>query len=94
MKFIFPQNYNFKSKLFGTIDYNIIFINLIWDLFVFLIISFFNNLNVKIFLFFVLCFPLFLFSFLGFNGESITYVFAYILNFVFKDKLLFFYKNF
>ena len=38
MKFIFPQNYNFKSKLFGTIDYNIIFINLIWDLFVFLII--------------------------------------------------------
>ena len=94
MKFIFPQNYNFKSKLFGTIDYNIIFINLIWDLFVFLIISFFNNLNVKIFLFFVLCFPLFLFSFLGFNGESITYVFAYIFNFIFKDKLLFFYKNF
>ncbi len=93
MKFIFPQNYNFKSKLFGTIDYNIIFINLIWDLFVFLIISFFNNLNVKIFLFFVLCFPLFLFSFLGFNGESITYVFAYIFNFLFKDKLLFFNKN-
>ena len=93
MKFIFPQNYNFKSKLFGTIDYNIIFINLIWDLFVFFIISFFNNLNVKIFLFFVLCFPLFLFSFLGFNGESITYVFAYIFKFIFKDKLLFFYKN-
>ena len=93
MKFVFPQNYNFKSKLFGTIDYNIIFINLIWDLFVFLIISFFNNLNVKIFLFFVLCFPLFLFSFLGFNGESITYVFAYIFNFIFKDKLLFFNKN-
>ena len=93
MKFIFPQNYNFKSKLFGTIDYNIICINLIWDLFVFLIISFFNNLNVKIFLFFVLCFPLFLFSFLGFNGESITYVFAYIFNFLFKDKLLFFNKN-
>ena len=93
MKFIFPQNYNFKSKLFGTIDYNIIFINLIWDLFVFLFISFFNNLNVKIFLFFVLCFPLFLFSFLGFNGESITYVFAYIFNFLIKNKLLFFNKN-
>ena len=93
MKFIFPQNYNFKSKLFGTIDYNIIFINLIWDLFVFLIISFFNNLNFKFFLFFVLCFPLFLFSFLGFNGENISYVFKYILNFIFKDKLLFFNKS-
>lgn len=93
MKFIFPQNYNFKSKLFGTIDYNIIIINIVWDLFVFLIISFFNNLNIKIFLFFVLCFPLFLFSFLGFNGESISYVFKYILNFIFKDKLLFFNKS-
>ena len=93
MKFIFPQNYNFKSKLFGTIDYNIIIINLVWDLFVFLFISLFNNLNLKIFLFFVFCFPLFLFSFLGFNGESITYVFGYILNFMFKNKLMFFNKN-
>ena len=93
MKFIFPQNYNFKSKLFGTIDYNIIIINIVWDLFVFLIISFFNNLNIKIFLFFVFCFPLFLFSFLGFNGENISYVFKYILNFIFKDKLLFFNKS-
>lgn len=93
MKFIFPQNYNFKSKLFGTIDYNIIIINIVWDLFVFLIINFFNNLNIKIFLFFVFCFPLFLFSLLGFNGESISYVFKYILNFIFKDKLLFFNKS-
>lgn len=93
MKFIFPQNYNFKNKLFGTIDYSIIIINLIWDLFIFLIISFFNNLNLKIFLFFVFCFPLFLFSFLGFNGENITYVFKYIFNFIIKDRLLFFNKN-
>lgn len=93
MKFIFPQNYNFKSKLFGTIDYSVIFVNLIWDLFIILIISFFKNLNIKIFLFFVFCFPLFLFSFLGFNGENITYVFAYIFNFICKNKLLFFNKN-
>ena len=93
MKFIFPQNYNFKSKLFGTIDYNIIIINIVWDLFVFLIINFFNNLNIKIFLFFVFCFPLFLFSLLFFNVESISYVFKYILNFIFNDKLLFFNKS-
>ena len=32
MKFIFPQNYNFKNKLFGFLDYSTIFLNLIWDL--------------------------------------------------------------
>ncbi len=93
MKFIFPQNYNFKSKLFGIIDYNIIILNLIWDFIVFIFINFFNNLNIKIFLFFIFCFPLLLFSFSGFNGENIFYVFKYIFYFLFKQKLLFFLKK-
>lgn len=93
MKFIFPQNYNFKSKLFGIVDYSTIFLNLIWDFFIFIFISFFNNLNIKIFLFFIFCFPLFLFSISGFNGESITYVITYILKFLLKPKLLFFFKK-
>lgn len=92
MKFIFPQNYNFKSKLFGIIDYSTIFLNLFWDLFVFIFINFFNNLNIKIFLFFVLCFPLLLFSFSGFNGENIIYVIIYIFKFLLKPKLLLFKK--
>ena len=61
MKFIFPQNYNFKNKLFGFIEYSTIFLNLIWDLFVFIFINLFNNLNLKIFLFFIFgnsCFAL------------------------------------
>ena len=93
MKFIFPQNYNFKSKLFGVIDYNTIILNLICDLFIFIFVNFFNNLNIKIFLFFIFCFPLLLFSFSGFNGENIVYVLAYISKFLFKQKLLFFQKN-
>lgn len=92
MKFIFPQNYNFKSKLFGIIDYSTIILNLFWDLFVFIFINFFNNLNIKIFLFFVLCFPLILFSFAGFNGENIIYVMSYIFNFLLKPKILLFKK--
>lgn len=28
MKFIFPQNYNFKNKLLGIIDYSSLFINI------------------------------------------------------------------
>ena len=94
MKFIFPQNYNFKSKLFGFIDYSTIFLNLFWNLFVFIFINFFNNLNIKIFLFFIFSFPIFLFSISGFNGEKITYVFKYILIFLFKKKLFFFLKTF
>ena len=93
MKFIFPQNYNFKSKLFGVIDYSTIFLNLFWDLFVFIFINFFNNINIKIFLFLLFCFPLFLFSFSGFNGENIFYVIKYIFKFLIKQKLLFFNKN-
>lgn len=92
MKFIFPQNYNFKSKLFGIIDYSTIILNLFWDLFVFVFTNIFNNLNIKIFLFFVLCFPLLLFSFAGFNGENIIYVMSYIFKFLLKPKLLLFKK--
>ena len=35
MKFIFPRNYNFKSKLFGIIDYSTAIVNIIYDLFIF-----------------------------------------------------------
>ena len=39
MKFIFPQNYNFKNKLFGIIDYSSLIFNIIWDLIIFLLIN-------------------------------------------------------
>lgn len=93
MKFIFPQNYSFKNKLFGVIDYNTIILNIIWDFFVFIFINLFNNLNIKIFLFVVFCFPLFIFSFSGFNGENIVYVISYITKYLLKNKLLLFIKK-
>ena len=37
MKFIFPQNYNFNSKLLGFIDYTTVILNIIWGIIVFLI---------------------------------------------------------
>ena len=93
MKFIFPQNYDFKNKLFGVIDYTTAFVNLLWcALVLFLIHLFFKSLMVKIFLFILLCLPLFLFSFSGFQGENIIYVFSYFIHFLFKQKL-FLYKK-
>ena len=88
MKFVFPQNYDFKNKLFGVIDYSTVFINLIWCVLVFFLITLFvYSLSVKICVFFVLCFPLLLFSFVGFYGENIVYVFSYLFRFFTRPKL-------
>lgn len=94
MNFIFPKNYDFKNKLFGIIDYSTVFINLIWYGFVFILINlFFHNLNIKIFLFILLCFPFLLISISGFNGENFVYVFRYIFNFFVKQKIFLYLKK-
>ena len=88
MKFIYPQNYNFKNKIFGIIDYSTAFFNIIWYIIVFLILNlFFKNWNIKIFLLISLCFPITLFSILGFNNEPIVYVFKYVIKYIFRSKL-------
>ena len=94
MKFIFPQNYNFKNNLFGIFDYTTIFVNILWSAFILFIINFFiKNLNIKIFIFIITSLPLLLFSISGFNGENIIYVFSYMIKFLVKQKLFLFDKN-
>ena len=94
MKFIFPQNYNFKNKLLGIIDYTTIIVDIIWCLIIFLIVYFFiPDINVKIFVFISFSLPIILFSISGFNGESFIYVFSYMIRFVFKQKKYFFSKK-
>ena len=94
MKFIFPQNYDFKNKLFGIIDYSTALVNILWYAFVFILINlFFSSLTIKIFAFVVMCFPLFLLSFAGFNGENIIYVFSYLFRFLLKPKLFLYKKS-
>lgn len=91
LKFIFPKNYNFSHKLFGFIDYSTAVFNLVWYIFIFCLINiFFSNLNIKIFLFILFCFPLSILSFIGFNNENILYVLLYILKFI-KSKKIYFY---
>lgn len=94
MKFIFPQNYQFKNKLLGFIDYSTVFVNIFWYSLVLILVNIiFNNLNFKIFIFILLCFPLLLFSIYGFNGENIIYIFTYLFNFISKQKLFLYQKN-
>lgn len=94
MKFIFPQNYNFKTKILGIIDYTTLIFNIIWiALIVFLLNIIFNNLNIKIFFTIIFCFPIIILSFIGFNGENILYVFSYMFKYIFKQKLYLYNKH-
>ena len=94
MKFIFPQNYNFKSKLLGWIDYSTAIIDVIWAILVFGIINLFNiNLTFKIFIFIVLFFPIFLLSIIGFNGENIFNVCNYLIKYILRPKVLLYKKT-
>ncbi len=93
MKFIFPQNYKFNTKILGLIDYQTAILNLIWGGLIFLIINFlFNSLNIKIFLFIVLVFPVLIFSVVGINGENVISVIIYMSKFIIKPKLLLYNK--
>ena len=93
MKFIFPQNYNFNNKIFGVIEYSTAIFNVIWiSIIVFLLNIFFTSLTIKIFFTIILCLPILLLSFIGFNGENILDVFSYMFNFTKKQKLYFYNK--
>lgn len=94
MKFIFPQNYNFKYKIFGVIDYSTVIFNIIWYGIIGGILQLiFKSWNIKIFLLVSLCFPITLFSFVGFNGEPLVYVLRYLVKFIIKPKLYLYKKN-
>lgn len=95
MKFIFPQNYRFHQKLLGIIDYSTIFVNLIWFGIIFLLLQIFSfDIMIKIFIFIVFCFPVFLMSVFGFQGENFLSVCSYLFAFLNKPKVLLFIKSF
>ena len=88
MKFVFPRNYDFKTKLFGVFDYLTIVINIIYFLFIFSICNLiFNNIYIKFFIIISLCFPLFILSIVGLNNENVFLVLIYILKYFLRPKL-------
>lgn len=93
MKFIFPKNYNFKSKLFGFIDYTTAIIDLVLGILIFFLTNLlFTNINIKIYFFVGLFFPILLFSILGVQKESFFNVLFYIIKF-FKNQNVYLYKK-
>lgn len=93
MKFIIPQNFDFKNKLWGIFDYYTLFFNIIWYISIFLFFNIiFSDWNIKIFFIISFCFPITLFSIFGLNGESIFYVLKYIIKFLISPKIYLFKK--
>ena len=93
MKFIFPQNYNFNSKLLGCIDYSTVILNIIWGLIVFLLVHFLiPNATIKICIFIILFLPFALFSIIGFNHERIIYIIKYLYKY-FSSPKVYLYKK-
>lgn len=88
MKFIFPQNYKYKNKILGLIDYSTVIINIIIYAIVYFCVNlFFSRIKIKIFVFVLICFPCFLFSLLGNGHENIFSVFKYIIKYIKSNKL-------
>ena len=83
MKFILPQNYRFKKKIFGIIDYNTAIINLIiYGITYFFVNIIFFSIKLKIFVFILICFPCFLIIILSENRESIISVIRYFIKYL------------
>lgn len=88
MKFIFPQNFNFKNKIFGIIDYPTAIFNVIYFLLLYVILNIFiTNITFKIIMIILLYLPIFLISIIDFNHENILYFLWYMLKFMFRPKI-------
>ena len=94
MKFIFPQNYNFNTKLLGIIDYSVAIADLIWGVMVVFIVNILvRRLSIKIFLSIILVFPVIIFSIAGVDGENLLYFLSYVLKYIFKQKIYLYEKK-
>lgn len=93
MKFIIPQNYSFKNKIFGFIPYSTLIFNIVWYFVIFSILNLFlDDWNIKIFILISLAFPITLLSILGLNGEPFIDVLKYVLKYIFSTKIYLFKK--
>lgn len=89
MKFIFPQNYKFNSKLFGLIDIQTAVVSIIWAGIMYLIVNILlKSLYIKVCVFIITVFPVAIFSIVGVNGENIINVAMYIIKFLTRRRIM------
>lgn len=93
--FIIPQNFNFKNKFLGIIDYStLIFLTINYCISYFILNNIFSNINTKILIFIVINGPITLLSIVGFYNENIVYVLSYVIKFFINRHIYLYRKNF
>ena len=94
MKFIFPQNYNLKLKLFGIMDYSTAIFDVIWCLSVFFIFQLlFSSIKISIIFSIILGLPILIFSIVGFGGENMGLIVKSMVLYLVKPKVYVFKKT-
>ena len=93
MKFIFPQNFDFKNRIFGWLDYSTAIFDVCWGIITYGVLGFFKlRITLRISIFIILVIPVLIFSVLGFYGENILNVFTYIIKYIVRPKVLLYKK--
>ena len=93
MNFIIPQNYKFKNKILGIIDYPTAIFNIVWNVIIYFFLKKLSTgIAIKIFIFSSLSFPVLLLTIIGFNNESPIYAIKYIVKFLLRPKVYLFKK--
>ena len=93
MKFIFPQNYKFNSKLFGLIDIQTAVVSTIWAGIMYLMVNLLlKSLYIKVCVFIITVFPVAIFSIVGVNGENIINIAIYMTKFIMRRRIMFYSK--
>lgn len=93
LKFIFPQNYNMKLKLFGIVDYSTVIFDIIWCVSIFSILQLiFHSIKITVIGTIILCLPVLLFSFVGFNGENFGSIIKCMFLYLIRPKVYVFKK--
>lgn len=93
MKFIIPQNYKFKNKILGIIDYPTAIFNILWNVIIYFFLKNITlSITLRIFIFSTLSFPILLLTIIGFNNESPIYTVRYIFRYLIRQKVYLFEK--
>ena len=87
MKFIFPQNYQFKNKLLGMIDYSTAIFDVIWCILIYCMTIPFSDFSTKCTIFIIFCLPVLLISLVGIQRENFLYVAYYFIKFLYHRKI-------
>ena len=88
MRFVIPKNYKYQMKFLGFINYTTILIDTVIAILLLGLLSIFiKSIEIKIYIFVSLYFPVILFSIFGIGNENIVYVTKYIIKYIIKQKV-------